>query len=113
EPAGRMAFDVQAVVSGTIAVSGGAAVLTGELRDFPARRLIARSEFRGGVNDVRRLVHRFADDVVFRLTGERGIAETRIAYVFGSGRVKELYAVDYDGYDPRPLTAFKALTTSP
>ncbi len=113
EPAGRLAFDAQAVVSGKLTVRGTSVILNGEVKDFPARRLIARSEYRGTLAELRGLVHRFADDVAFHLTGEPGIAQTKIAYVAKGARTAELHVVDADGYGPRPLTAFKAPITSP
>jgi hypothetical protein len=94
-------------------VSGQSIVLTGEIKDFPARRLIARTDYRGGMGDLRRLVHRFADDIALHLTGEAGISQTRIAYVVKGARSSELYVVDVDGFGARPLTAFKSPLVSP
>jgi TolB protein len=105
--------DVQAVVGGKVSVTGSALTLTGEIKDFPARRLIARAEYRGSTADLRRLVHRFADDVALHLTGEAGVAQTRIAYVAKGTRSSELHVVDMDGYGGRALTAFKSPLTSP
>lgn len=49
--------------------------------------------------------HRLADDVVLKITGVNGIAETKIAYkrVTGS-RSSEIYISDFDGYNARPAT---------
>jgi TolB protein len=102
-----------AIVTGTITVKGGSVTLSGQVLDFPARRLIGKSEFRGGTSELRKLVHRFADDIAFQLTGEAGVAQTQIAYVVKSGRTAELWVADYDGFAPRALTAFKAPITSP
>lgn len=97
-------FDVQAVIEGRLAVRGSRATVTGEIKDFPARRLIGKSEHQGPLNELRALVHRVADDIVYQLTGERGIAATQIAFVAGSSRQRDVYVVDYDGYRPRRLT---------
>ncbi|MEP7028789.1 MAG: Tol-Pal system beta propeller repeat protein TolB [Candidatus Eisenbacteria bacterium] len=113
ENTGSLPADAQAVVGGKLTVSGGTLVLTGEINDFPARRLIARTDYRGPVTDLRRLVHRFADEVALHLTGEAGVAQTRIAYVQKGTRSSELHVVDIDGFGPRPLTAFKSPLTSP
>jgi TolB protein len=113
ENPGALPADAQAVVGGKITVSGGTIVLTGEIKDFPARRLIARTDYRGAPSDLRRLVHRFADDVALHLTGEAGIAQTRIAYVQKGARSSELHVVDVDGFGQRTLTAFRSPLTSP
>ena len=104
---------VTAVVSATLTVKGTAVTLSGRLADFPARRLIAKSEYRGTIGELRRLVHRFADDVILQLTGEAGVAQTQIAFVSKAAKSSELWAVDVDGYGARALTAFKAPITSP
>lgn len=107
------ATGLQAVVSGTLTIKGSTATLSGRISDFPARRLIGKGEYRGTTAEIRRLVHRFADDVVLQLTGEAGIAQTQIAYVAKAARSSELWVVDVDGHGARPLTAFKAPITSP
>jgi TolB protein len=63
--------------------------------------------------DLRATVHRFVDDVIETLTGERGIAETSIAFVRQSGRVKELWVADYDGVNARQLTHDRSIALSP
>jgi TolB protein len=113
ENTGALPADAQAVVGGKITVTGNTIVLTGEIKDFPARRLIARTDYRGSAAELRRLVHRFADDIALHLTGEAGIAQTRIAYVQKGKRSSELWVVDVDGFGGRPLTAFRSPLTSP
>lgn len=83
------------------------------MRDVPARRLIAHHDYKGTPADLRRLVHRFADDVALALTGEPGVASTQIAYVQKGARSSELWIADADGFGARPLTAFHSPLTSP
>jgi TolB protein len=101
---GETPFDVQAVVEPKLTLHGGSVVVSAEVKDFPAKRLIGRSEFKGATNETRTLVHRLADDVVYQLTGERGIAETHIAYVSGNVKEKNVCVMDADGFNPHPLT---------
>ena len=56
-------------------------MLTGEIHDLAGPAADREPEYRGTTAELRRLVHRFADDVVLQLTGEAGVAQTRIAYV--------------------------------
>lgn len=69
----------------------------------------------GGTSDLtRRVAHRVADDIVKQLTGQNGIAQTRIAYVARTAPgVKEIYLMDYDGARPRRLTRTGTLCLSP
>jgi TolB protein len=110
---GERPFDVEGVVGGKWEVRGGRVTLTGEVDDFPARRTILKRDYRGSADDWRRLVHRFADDVVQQFTGEPGSANTRIAFVAQQGRNKELMVMDADGANLRPLTSDHSIALSP
>jgi TolB protein len=104
---------IQAFVGGKVTLTGGSLMLSGDVKDVPARRLIAHHDYRGGPADLRRLVHQFADDVALALTGEPGVAATQIAYVQKGARASELWVADMDGFGARPLTAFHSPLTSP
>jgi len=53
--------------------------------------------YAGESSEVRRLAHQAADDIIFAVTGLRGISGTRIAMVgFRNGR-KDIYVCDADG----------------
>lgn len=51
--------------------------------------------------DARRMAHEFADEIIKLLTGQDGIATSRIAYV-ANHSIKEM---DYDGYNPHVLAS--------
>ena len=53
----------------------------------------------------RLMAHRWADELVYRYTGEQGIARTKIAFVGQKENGRELFVMDYDGYDPQQVTA--------
>jgi TolB protein len=80
----------------------------------PEFRLIASKMFWvEPLADHRRLAHRIADEVVYQFTGERGIAETKIAYVSQLGTNKELVMIDYDGFNQVQLTNLHSTSLSP
>lgn len=68
----------------------------------------------GSASLLRRIAHTVADDLVDRLTGERGIANTRIIFArqMAPG-IKEIFQVDRDGANPIQLTRYGSLTISP
>ena len=111
--AGQQPVEVQAVVGGHFTVRGNQVTLAGEVRDFPARRPILAREYRAPLKDWRTAVHQFADDIVLQFTGEPGVSQTRIAFVAQTGKVKELYVMDYDGARLTPLTSDQSLASSP
>ena len=92
--------------------------LTTEFRLYdltsPDFRLIASKVFWvEPLADHRRLAHRIADEVVHQFTGERGIAETKIAYVSHMGTNKEIVMIDYDGFNQAQLTNLRSTSLSP
>ena len=103
----------QFVTGGKWTVRGTQLKLSGELRDFPGRRPILVKEYNGPVADWRGLVHRFADDIVLQLTGEPGVAATRIAFVSRAGRDMELCVMDFDGHGLTQLTNDHSIARSP
>ena len=53
----------------------------------------------------RATAHIIADDIVQAVTGQRGIAQTKIAFIYSPKHgVKELAIMDYDGYNVHVLT---------
>lgn len=112
-PASTPVANPQGIVSGRWTVNGSQVRLNGEVSDFPARRPILQKEYKGPVTNWRDLAHQFADDVVMQFTGEPGVARTRIAFAVRTGRNKELFLMDLDGANLRPLTEDQSLALSP
>lgn len=57
--------------------------------------------------------HRYADDIIYQLTGQKGIALTRIGFAGKSKDGQELYTVDYDGENLQRVTNDKSIIVSP
>lgn len=63
---------------------------------------------------LRLMVHRWADELVSRYTGDPGIARTKIAYVSEDANGnRDLYVMDYDGFGPKRVTADRRLSLMP
>jgi len=63
---------------------------------------------------LRLMVHRWADELVSRYTGDPGIAKTKIVYVSqDAGGNRDLYVMDYDGFGPKRVTADRRLSLMP
>jgi len=63
--------------------------------------------------NIRSLSHRFSDKLVSYFTGEKGIAETKIAYLSNQTGSKEVYLMDYDGENAIQMTADQSIILSP
>ncbi len=87
--------------------------LDGYVYDAGSDEVVGGKRYVGSSSVVRLMAHRFADELVFRYTGEPGIARTKVAYVSEQGAARELFVMDYDGYDARQLTADGFLNLMP
>ena len=64
-------------------------------------------------DSAREIAHRFADEIILRLGGSPGIAETKIYYVHLGGGNKEIYEMDYDGANQHAVTHLGTVSLSP
>ena len=111
---GLNSLKVQHLVVGQVGSRGREAVVEGRLFDVTTGNMVFGKRYVGDPKFFRLIIHRFADDIVFNLTGEKGVAETRIAYVSTVGRTaKEIYVMDYDGANPVAITGNQSINLSP
>ena len=101
-------------VEGTVGQSGAATLqFHGQAIDMGTGEVALDKTYPFSDGTLRETMHRFVDDVLEALTGERGIAETKIAFVRQDGRVKEVWIMDYDGQNARQITHDRSLALSP
>jgi TolB protein len=62
---------------------------------------------------LRKIIHRFADEVVMQLTGKRGVAETKVSFLSKVGKNKEIFVVDFDGHNLQRLTQERSVILTP
>lgn len=105
--------EIQAAVWITLSQKGEDLVLEGRVYDGKSGQMVLGKRYLSEVKYLRNVIHRFSDEIVFQYTGERGIAETRVVYSSLLSGSKELYLMDYDGYNVRKLTNDKSLDLSP
>lgn len=89
--------------------------LTVELRLFDtfSGRLIIGKRYVGYLDDQRRIIRRFCNDMIRRLTGHEGIFSSQIAFISTTTGNKEIYLTDFDGYNPKQFTDTEAITLFP
>lgn len=112
-PEDPLATRAKAIVRGTVEMSAGQLVLRGALEGLPGRSRILSRDYTTKPEWYREIAHRFADDVVLFLTGENGIARTKVAFVSSKTGNKEIYVVDYDGFGVRQVTKNRSINLSP
>jgi len=89
--------------------SGGGGTLNGKVVDRAGATVLTKS-FSGSA---RAQAHAFADEIVETLTGTRGIASTRIAFVATKTGKKEIYTCDADGANVSQLTRDNNISVAP
>ena len=86
-----------------------------ELRLFDVRRgqLLTGKRYSGTVKDHRLMAHKFCDEVMAQITGEKGVFQTKMAFVSTTTGYKEIYVSDFDGYAANQVTSFRSITLDP
>ena len=101
------------LITGTYEQAGDTVQMELRLFDTIKGRQILGKRYSGNAAETRRMILRFCAEVVFYLTGNQGIFNSRIAFVStGSGK-KEIYTCDFDGYNPTRLTYNDSISLFP
>lgn len=93
----------------TLATSGGGARLSGTVQDQAGKVVLNRTV----EGTARQQAHRLADEVVETLTGNPGIASSKIAFVANRTGRKEIYVADADGAGVVQLTRDNNISVAP
>jgi TolB protein len=104
---------VDAVVRGTITRKDDLLILECYLYDTASKVRVTGVRYKASKMVLRKSVHDFSDEIVFRYTGEKGIAHTQICFVGELKGQREVYVVDYDGYGLRLVTKENSLVLLP
>ena len=101
------------LLQNALKLEGERLVLEGRLIDLASRQPIVGKRYRGTFDLARRIAHTFADEIVLYLTGKRGVALTSIAFSSDRDGEKEIYLMDYDGFDQRRISGHRSISLSP
>ncbi len=101
------------LVRASYQIQGSSIRLEARLFDVPGSKMILGKVYEGDARNWRPMVHRFADEILFLLTGEHGVFDTRIAYVQDMGKSKEIFIVDFDGGESIQVTNNQSINLSP
>ena len=92
------------LIKGGITVAGE--TLKADLRffDVASGRQLVQKSYTGKAGDAKRFARAFSDEVIFHLTGTRGIFQTRLAAVRRTKTGRELWVMDLDGSGQQAVT---------
>ncbi len=105
--------EAYAYIWGEYQFSGSNIILKCYLKDIETGDLILGKKYEGKIKQLRQMAHKFSDELVYQLFGEKGIAQTRIAFLSSRSGKKEVYVMDYDGADVRQITRNSTLHLTP
>jgi len=101
------------LLAGEIEPRGTNLRVKADLWDLNKQRKIMSESYRTNVGNLRKLAHQISNDVVYNLVNEKGIFNTKVAYLVQKDKTKEVFVCDYDGYNSQQLTYGKSLALSP
>ncbi|MBW2057838.1 MAG: Tol-Pal system beta propeller repeat protein TolB [Deltaproteobacteria bacterium] len=107
-----LATGAEALVWGTVLREGDRINVHFSFLDL-IERTLTTGRYRGYAGGVRKIVHRMGNDIIAQVTGERGVLETKIAYVSRPTGNKEIHTIDFDGRNPTQITANGSINLSP
>ncbi|OEU64244.1 MAG: Tol-Pal system beta propeller repeat protein TolB [Desulfobacterales bacterium S5133MH16] len=101
------------LVTGGVLLKGDQVEMELRLYDTFKEKLLVGKRYKGLIKDQRKIVRRFCSEIIFFLTGNKGIFNSEIAFVSNNSGNKEIYICEFDGYNPRQVTHLKSITLSP
>jgi TolB protein len=101
------------LVKGLYRSDGSQMNLELRLYDLLQGKMVLGKEYRITPQEYPQAVHRFADEILFLLTGEHGPFQTRLAFISTTEGNKEIFISEFDGNNFRRLTRHHSITLTP
>lgn len=102
----------EGLIKGQISTSGGRLRAQLYLHDVQKKSVVLAKQYEGEASQLKKMAHRFANEVMRFYTGFPGVFGTQIAFSSRVGRFKELFVMEMDGSDIRQLTNDRGLSLS-
>jgi TolB protein len=101
------------LVKGIYKIEGGRLWMELRLFDLQRGRQLLGKEYETGPREYKKAVHRFADEILYLLTGEHGLFQTKIAFISSTTGKKEIFTSEFDGSNFQRVTQFNSITLTP
>lgn len=103
----------EGLVKGVVREDKGSLRVELKFFDVAAGRPLLSKSYGIRLDDARPTAHAFADELIKTLTGDEGIFRTKVAVVRKSRTGRELWVMDIDGRNLKPVTRNKSLNLLP
>lgn len=106
-------IDADLVLTTGYTLAGDAITLQFRLHEIATDRELVAKRYSAARPDIRKAAHTFCDEILQVMTGERGPFTGKLAYVSTVTGNKEIYLMDWDGFNVRKLTANGSINLNP
>jgi TolB protein len=93
------------LIGGITKLPDGRFDISYRLFDVAKQTQLAAGQITSSATQFRATAHRISDEIYEKLTGERGVFATKVAYVLKRGQRFELQVADADGFNPQTVLA--------
>jgi TolB protein len=94
-------------------IDGNQVMLEFRLYDVQGEKPVLATVYTGKRKFLREMAHAFADETMGAVTGEKGPFTGKIVFVSARTGNKEVYIMDYDGYNERRITGNGSINLNP
>lgn len=94
-------------------IEGKTVLLEFRLYDVQGEKQVQSTVYTGKRKFLREMAHAFADETMQAVTGEKGPYTGKIVFVSARTGNKEVYIMDYDGYNERRITSNGSINLNP
>ncbi len=107
------AASVGIYIDGEYSINGSQITVNCFLRDAATKDLIIGKKYKSELKSLRTVSHRYANEIVEMLFGDRGIFQSKILYVNSNGNKKSICLMDFDGHNNVSLTKNEVINIFP
>jgi TolB protein len=108
------AIGAELLITGVMLLKGDQVEMEFRLFDTFKGQMAVGKRYRGPLTQRRQMILRFCSEVVYYLTGSRGIFDSEIAFVSSTGKGNsEVFVSEFDGYNPQAFTSTQNITLTP
>ncbi len=101
------------LIKGNFSAAGGSLRIGCQVTDLRQGRNVYNQAYSIAADSWRQVIHRLADEITWALTGEKGLARTRIAFVSSDHGERKIYAMDGCGQDWRKIDSGRGIAINP
>ncbi|MCB0348478.1 MAG: PD40 domain-containing protein [Bdellovibrionales bacterium] len=114
-------FDNWKKIGSEFLIRAGYQVVAGkiELESYlyyvPTATLVVAKKYTGSIDEARTIAHTFANDIILNLTKKPGMFTSQLVVTSdrAGNKWKEIYTMDWDGYNAKKITNHKSIAVSP